>query len=114
MAFKRALWKSGLTYQQPCRSCRTIVTYTDDVLDFRPWYPDGFVYCPKCKTPLRHNEMFAINAPTPATAVVPGSVVDPESSQAPDATSLSPFCSNCGKKFDAPDKFCSGCGSPRK
>ena len=48
MAFKRALWHSGLTYQQTCYHCRTLVRYTDYNLDFRPWYPDGFVYCPNC------------------------------------------------------------------
>ena len=57
MAFKRALWHSGLTYQQTCYHCRAVVRYTDYQLDFRPWYPDGFVYCPRCKGPLRHNEL---------------------------------------------------------
>ena len=61
MAFKRALWHSGLTYQQTCYHCRALVRYTDYQLDFRPWYPDGFVYCPRCKGPLRHNELYAIN-----------------------------------------------------
>ena len=61
MAFKRALWHSGLTYKLTCNKCQTVIQYTDDKLDFRPWYADGFVYCPKCRTPLRHNESFAID-----------------------------------------------------
>lgn len=67
MAFKRALWHSGLTYRQTCRQCNAEIQYTDHSLDFRPWYADGFVYCPRCKTPLRHNENMAIDAPTPAS-----------------------------------------------
>ena len=71
MAFKRALWRSGLTYQQTCRKCGTEIQYTDDKLDFRPWFADGFVYCPKCRAPLRHSENFAINAPeNPGPVVV--------------------------------------------
>ena len=61
MAYQRALWKSGLTYEQVCEQCHTRVRYTDDKLDFRPWFADGFVYCPKCKKPIRHNEIYAIN-----------------------------------------------------
>ncbi len=107
MAFKRALWRSGLTYQQTCRSCRTTIQYTDEKLDFRPWYPDGFVYCPNCTTPLRHSECFAINgegiinaqaAPTPSTEA---------------NGSLPAFCGSCGKKFRENDLFCTGCGAKR-
>ena len=61
MAYQRALWKSGLTYEQVCEQCHTRVRYTDDKLDYRPWFADGFVYCPNCQKPLRHNEKFAIN-----------------------------------------------------
>lgn len=61
MSYKRALWHSGLTYQQTCTHCRTVLRYTDYSLGFRAWYPDGFVYCPKCNGPLRHNELYAIN-----------------------------------------------------
>ena len=38
MAFKRALWHSGLTYKLTCNKCQTVIQYTDDKLDFRPWY----------------------------------------------------------------------------
>ena len=69
MGFKRAAWHSGLTYQQTCEYCKTIIQYTDYSLDFRPWYADGFVYCPRCKKPLRHNENYAIDAVPPTEPV---------------------------------------------
>ena len=62
MAFKRAFWHSGLTYRQTCPKCHTVIQYQDDKLDFRPWYADGFVYCATCRSPLRHNEAYAIDA----------------------------------------------------
>lgn len=40
MPYKRALWKSGLTYQQECELCHTIVRYTDNEMDYRPWFAD--------------------------------------------------------------------------
>ena len=46
MAYKRAEWRSGLTYMATCDTCKTVMKYMDDKLDFRPWYADGFVYCP--------------------------------------------------------------------
>lgn len=61
MGYQRAQWHSGLTYRQQCRECRTVFKYTDEILGFRPWFPDGFVYCPKCNTPNRHNESYAID-----------------------------------------------------
>ena len=33
----------------------TIFTYEQEDLGYRLWYPHGFVYCPTCKKPLRHN-----------------------------------------------------------
>ena len=90
MAFKRALWHSGLTYQQTCYHCRALVRYTDYQLDFRPWYPDGFVYCPRCKGPLRHNELYAINPD--GSPVYEQPVAQPAPKPAP---KLSP-CPNCG------------------
>lgn len=103
MAFKRALWHSGLTYQQICYHCKATVRYDDRSLDFRPWYPDGFVYCPRCKGPLRHHENYAIN---------------------PDGTPLYPqpvaqtgvregvrYCPKCGKPYrEGTDRFCAACG----
>ena len=60
MGYRRAEWRSGLTYKQTCEDCHTNVVYQDTQLDFRPWFPDGFVYCPRCQKPLRHNEKYAI------------------------------------------------------
>ena len=116
MGFSRAKWHSGLTYRQTCQTCNSIVEYTDHKLDFRPWYPDGYIDCPRCKTHLRHNESFAINRPDdPAlysvgekgtTVSVP---VEHVESTAPKAI----FCTTCGRKFDDSDRFCASCGSKR-
>lgn len=140
MGFKRAQWHSGLTYQQTCETCKTVLQYTDYSLDFRPWYADGFVYCPKCKTPLRHNENYAINprpaptaapAPAPApvaekpaymvtpseqagTAPVPVAAPAPTPAPAPaQAPVLPAFCTNCGNKYGPNDRFCPMCGNKR-
>lgn len=103
MGYTRANWHSGLTYIQTCHECKQVVQYTDYCLDFRPWYPDGFVYCPRCKSPLRHNENYAINNPYNPTNGQPQSV----------SNQLPAFCSACGKKFNDSDRFCSGCGNKR-
>lgn len=104
MGFKRAEWHSGFTYRQTCEECKTVVEYMDDKLDFRPWYADGFVYCPKCKTPLRHHERYAINAPETTGVVSVGlaAVANTDTGAV--------FCNSCGKKLSAEDAFCSGCG----
>ena len=105
MAFKRALWHSGLTYQQTCYHCRAVVRYNDYQLDFRPWYPDGFVYCPRCRGPLRHNELYAINPDGSPYYQQPVAQPAPKP-----AANLSP-CPNCGKPVAlGVDHFCSGCG----
>ena len=109
MAFKRALWHSGLEYQQVCKTCHKTIRYTDYNLDFRPWFADGFVYCPSCNTPLRHSEQFAINEDgTPYH--------DPIAPQASEKSQPMPsgdkgFCTNCGKPFvPGVDHFCGNCG----
>ena len=124
MAYKRALWQSGLTYQATCDACRTVVRYTDRSLDFRPWFADGFVYCPTCKHPIRHSEHFAIDADgnfinppppkaQPVAAQQPAVVSAPTMSVAqkpvPEAGVV--FCKKCGKQLSADDNFCSGCGT---
>ena len=109
MAYKRALWKSGLTYEQVCEQCHTKVRYTDNQMDYRPWFADGFVYCPNCQKPLRHNEKFAVNnnfQEEPIDIVVESEPVDTN-------TYNETFCPNCGKKFNVDDCFCSGCGRKR-
>ncbi len=135
MAFKRAMWRSGLTYQQTCRSCSTVIQYTDDKLDFRPWYPNGFVYCPVCRTPLRHSEELAVSGtpgnakpaypqqtapvqpaqapvqPAPAP-VEPAPVQQAPVAQEPIATAVAVnVCPNCNKEIREGDVFCSGCGT---
>lgn len=104
MGFRRAQWHSGLTYKQTCLECKTTVTYDDYKLDFRPWFADGFVYCPKCQKPLRHNESFAINNEQKEEVVV--DMVNKETKEI--------FCSQCGNKFSENDKFCSQCGKKRE
>ena len=58
--YKRQLWTSGYTYRQRCPYCGTVTDYTDRQLGYRSWYPNGFIYCSRCRKPLRHNEIFAI------------------------------------------------------
>ena len=59
--YKRQMWTSGYTYRQACTTCGTVIEYTDNQLGYRSWYPNGFVYCPRCRKPVRHNEFFAVN-----------------------------------------------------
>ncbi len=125
MAFKRALWHSGLTYKQTCDTCHTPIEYTDFSLDFRPWFADGFVYCPKCKKPLRHRETYAIDADNlpketytlhpgnPATTNGAPSAPDEGNPEATDRVGITKFCSQCGKPFFDNDMFCSACGNKR-
>lgn len=96
--FKRANWHSGLTYRNTCPDCKTIVTYMDDKLDFRPWYADGFVYCPTCQRPLRHNEGLAIE----------GTHVAKEVDLTPKGTKT---CANCSRVLEPTDNFCPRCGT---
>ena len=77
MGYERAKWHSGLTYRQICEECKTEVTYQDNKLGFRFWFPDGFVYCPNCKRPLRHSEDYAIDRPQAEPEVTAAPVVDP-------------------------------------
>ena len=116
MAFQRAQWHSGLTYQQTCRTCGTLVRYTDYHLDFRPWYADGFVYCPKCKTPLRHNENLAINEDgTPyvnPNVSAPQTVAPAEAPVSNTVTEGVAYCTKCGRRYNVgTDNFCAGCGN---
>lgn len=94
--FKRANWHSGLTYKQTCPVCNTTVTYSDDNLGFRPWFPDGFVYCPTCQKPLRHRESYALGER-------PNKEVD--------LTKTKKKCPNCGHEVNAKDNFCAKCGN---
>lgn len=117
MAFKRATWHSGLTYRVTCPDCKTVMEYTDEILDFRPWFADGFVYCVKCRKPLRHNENLAINSP--AFTVIQegglpnGAPIPPVGTENGGETPVQKFCSQCGSHFAPTDRFCTQCGAKR-
>ena len=117
MGYQRKKYHSGLTYQQECSLCHTIVRYTDKILGYRPWFADGFVYCPKCEKPLRHNERYAINPDTGeylnAPTIVAKNTPSTNSQNDAQETSVAKFCSNCGRKFEDDEKFCPECGKVR-
>lgn len=84
----------------------------DDKLGFRPWYADGFVYCPNCNKPLRHHEEYAIDRPAvqkEMTVTVPADA----DRVAPPAAPKSKFCHNCGAAFTGDQRFCMACGTKR-
>ena len=115
MAFKRALWRSGLIYEQTCHQCKTTIRYMDNKLDFRPWYADGFIYCPKCRTPLRHNEAYAVVGAdgNPLPTVTAASAPAPTPAPAPAPAAKKAFCPGCGNPFGETDRFCPQCGRKR-
>ena len=108
MGYQREGWHSGLTYEQICETCQTVVRYTDYSLGFRPWYADGYVDCPKCKSHLRHNEKYAIDAPQSPTVIEAEATAAPVSGNFTDV-----YCSGCGRKFGDGHQFCTACGSKR-
>ena len=108
MAYQRAQWQSGLTYQQVCETCKNTFRYTDQCLDFRPWYPDGYVDCPVCKTHLRHNEKYAINASNKPIDV---SAEKDDTQKSANFTEY--YCPKCGNKFGKDHCFCCICGAKR-
>ena len=112
MGYKRATWHSGYTYRQTCPKCQNEMLYTDHQLGFRAWFPDGFVYCTRCKAPLRHNECYAIDSPAAKAAPqIPAQAPVQTPVQAAPAADAKRFCSQCGKLANPGDRFCSGCGA---
>ena len=85
-------------------------------MGFRPWFPDGFVYCPTCEKPLRHNEAYAIDGEVEKKFV---DLTDEKSNAEQGALAveeekhIATFCTSCGYKFKEDDKFCSQCGKKR-
>ena len=112
MGYQRAEWRSGLRYKQTCIQCNTTLIYMDDKLDFRPWFPEGFVYCPTCKKPLRHNEAYAMDRPQPKTVEM---CKPSQTGAAPQGAKQGGFgfCSQCGHPFGAGARFCSQCGAKK-
>ena len=54
--------KSNKKFRIKCEYCLTQFTYEQEDIGYRLWYPHGFVYCPRCNKPLRHNpELNMIN-----------------------------------------------------
>lgn len=43
-------------FEIECEYCKTKFDYKYNDVGYRMWYPDGFVYCPNCKKPLRHSD----------------------------------------------------------
>ena len=114
MGYARKLWHSGLIYEQTCDQCKTVVRYRDNLLGYRPWFADGFVYCPTCKKPLRHREAYAINPPTQGPTV--DFTQQAPQYQAPQYQPPHPkasFCPCCGHPFQPADAFCENCGQKR-
>ena len=117
MGYQRAQWHSGLTYQQACEYCGEIFQYNDYALDYRPWYADGYIDCPKCKNHLRHNEKYALNGPgmPPQTIGIQESQLQPNpapAQAAPASDNAKPtFCTSCGNKRGPNDRFCAYCGA---
>ena len=55
MAIKITSEVENKVFHIKCEYCLTEFDYEQEDLGYRPWYPKGFVYCPKCKHPLRHH-----------------------------------------------------------
>ncbi len=139
--YKRQLWTSGYTYRIRCPYCGMNYQYLDRDMNYRSWYPDGFTYCPGCRRPNRHNEIFAIHPdgtpvystleeakqailngyyravgmPIPAPAPrAPASQAAPVFYAAPSQIPAgTAFCSRCGKPYQKGQmNFCGSCGAP--
>ena len=118
--FSRENWHSGLTYKQTCDQCKETFKYTDYQLGFRPWFADGFVYCPRCKKPLRHNEKFAIKVEKndKQDIIVEEKKYERENKKdqkqtisVNDDKENMMYCQHCGERIPKNSKFCSNCGN---
>ena len=73
-----------------CEYCYFEFDYHTYDLGHRAWYPHGFIYCPRCNRPIRHQLEFEVRgkeAPiagaTPAPAPAPAPVPSPTHAPAP-------------------------------
>ena len=68
-----------------CEYCCYEFDYHTYDLGHRSWYPYGFVYCPRCQKPLRHNIEYEVSTGSPVEQNCAAS--DPAAPQPPAATS---------------------------
>lgn len=74
-----------------CEYCYYEFDYHTYDLGHRAWYPHGFVYCPRCKKPIRHrleyevikNPVYAQQYAQPAPYAAPAAPVAPAPAPAP-------------------------------
>ena len=94
------------TFHCRCEYCYYEFNYHTYDLGYRAWYPHGFIYCPRCKKPIRHRLEFEVGfavpdqqpgAPAPypvaitaATAPAPAPVVAAPVAPAPAPAPASP------------------------
>jgi hypothetical protein len=55
MAIKIENEPKKIRFRKKCEYCLCEFSYEQEDIGYRPWYPKGFVYCPKCGKPLRHH-----------------------------------------------------------
>ena len=53
MAIKVTNDSDKLVFHIKCEYCLCEFDYEQEDLGYRPWYPKGFVYCPKCQVSKR-------------------------------------------------------------
>ena len=46
--------KDDEVFATKCEHCVCEFDYQREDLGYRLWFPKGFIYCPKCKHPIRH------------------------------------------------------------
>ena len=129
VTYKRQLWTSGYVYRIRCPYCGITYEYLDREMHYRSWYPDGFTYCPGCRRPNRHNEIFAIRQDgTPVYSTLEearqailngyyqavGMPIQPFVPPSPAAVPANTaFCPRCGRPYQkGTANFCGGCGGP--
>ena len=73
------------TFHCRCEYCCYEFDYHTYDLGHRSWYPYGFVYCPRCQKPLRHNIEYEVSTGSPVEQNC--AAPDPAAPQPPAATS---------------------------